>query len=480
MDKEEAIRTLKTEKQYTCKAPGVYAFGYLPMMGFTRMDRYFNEFYTYEIVIYKDRQILQNESWDQAFRNCKFMYDNISHTLKVISDYEVMKKEYIRYLESLPEPSNLDDKKLVEMFFDLIDHAAEIWAPSLITDGIGVYTESELWEDFLKEVKSDDARKIFLELTHSPEQSFVGKEKRSFLNLVLMHINKHDYSRELSRHQKEFYWIQNSYREVKALDTDHFSRRVEDYGKTEKEIREELKAMDSETIRKKQEELFNKISISKELKDKLLLTQKLSTWQDKRKEIDLRSKHYQNRFLLEFAERMCLDKEEIYYTTPHEIRKFFENGSKPSKEQFAGRQKLFVHICTIPFSDVTYEGNDAEEILEAYESIGHEKEIKGTAVSFGKDHLIKGEVNIVIDPDKADFKKGQIMVTSMTRPEFVPLMHLAKAIVTDEGGVTTHAGIVSRELGIACIVGTRSATKVLKSGDMIELDTKTGEVRKRG
>ena len=83
----------------------------------------------------------------------------------------------------------------------------------------------------------------------------------------------------------------------------------------------------------------------------------------------------------------------------------------------------------------------------------------------------------MLDPRKSGFKKGQILVTSMTRPEFVPLMHLAKAIVTDEGGVTTHAGIVSRELGIACIVGTRSATKVLKTGDKIEMDTKTGEIK---
>ncbi|MBU0536582.1 MAG: hypothetical protein KKE20_06460 [Nanoarchaeota archaeon] len=170
--------------------------------------------------------------------------------------------------------------------------------------------------------------------------------------------------------------------------------------------------------------------------------------------------------------------EDIYYIQPDEIKEFFITGKKPSKDQVKSRIKLCVHVTTVPLTEEFFEEEDAVEILKAYESITHEKELKGTVASFGKEHIIRGEANIVLNPAKTDFRKGQIMITTMTRPEFVPLMHLAKAIVTDEGGVTTHAGIVSRELEIACIVGTRSATKVLKTGDMIEMDTRTGEVRK--
>lgn len=67
--------------------------------------------------------------------------------------------------------------------------------------------------------------------------------------------------------------------------------------------------------------------------------------------------------------------------------------------------------------------------------------------------------------------------TSMTRPEFVPLMKKAAAIITDEGGITCHAAIVSRELNIPCIIGTRIATKVLKDGDYIEVDADNGIVK---
>ena len=65
----------------------------------------------------------------------------------------------------------------------------------------------------------------------------------------------------------------------------------------------------------------------------------------------------------------------------------------------------------------------------------------------------------------------------MTRPEFVPLMRKAKAIITDEGGITCHAAIISRELKILCIIGTKTATRLLKDGDLVEVDANTGVVK---
>ncbi len=102
-------------------------------------------------------------------------------------------------------------------------------------------------------------------------------------------------------------------------------------------------------------------------------------------------------------------------------------------------------------------------------------EIKGQVASKGK---VVGVVRIVTNPSKDNgFKEGDILVTGMTRPEFVPLMKKAGAIVTNEGGITSHAAIVSRELNIPCIVGTRVATAVLKNGDMVEVDATIGIVK---
>lgn len=75
-------------------------------------------------------------------------------------------------------------------------------------------------------------------------------------------------------------------------------------------------------------------------------------------------------------------------------------------------------------------------------------------------------------------KKGDVLVTTMTTPDYVVAMKKAAAVVTDEGGLTCYAAIVSRELGIPCIIGTNISTKVLKDGDFIEVDANKGIVRR--
>ena len=74
-------------------------------------------------------------------------------------------------------------------------------------------------------------------------------------------------------------------------------------------------------------------------------------------------------------------------------------------------------------------------------------------------------------------KQGDILVTTMTSPEFVIAMKKASAIVTDQGGLTSHAAIVSRELKIPCIIGTKIATKVLKDGQLVEVNANHGWVK---
>jgi len=65
----------------------------------------------------------------------------------------------------------------------------------------------------------------------------------------------------------------------------------------------------------------------------------------------------------------------------------------------------------------------------------------------------------------------------MTRPDFMPLVNKSAAIITDEGGLACHAAIISRELKIPCIVGTKTATRVLRNGDLVEVDANKGIVR---
>ncbi len=80
--------------------------------------------------------------------------------------------------------------------------------------------------------------------------------------------------------------------------------------------------------------------------------------------------------------------------------------------------------------------------------------------------------------DMAKLQQGDVLVSVATNPALLPAMKKASAIVTNMGGLTCHAAIVSRELGIPCVIGTKIATKWLKDGDKIEVDANTGIVRK--
>jgi len=98
--------------------------------------------------------------------------------------------------------------------------------------------------------------------------------------------------------------------------------------------------------------------------------------------------------------------------------------------------------------------------------------VRGIAIG---DKIGFGKVNNIKNVSKINkFKKGQVLVTQMTDPDWVPAMRLASAIVTDEGGKTCHAAIVSRELGVPCIVGSENASKKLKTGQSVTVDCTQG------
>jgi len=97
-----------------------------------------------------------------------------------------------------------------------------------------------------------------------------------------------------------------------------------------------------------------------------------------------------------------------------------------------------------------------------------------TGISIG-DKIGKGVVRVITDVKKMnEFKRGEILVTKMTDPDWNSILTMSSAVITDEGGKTCHSAIISRELGIPCIVGTKEATKKLKTGMMVTVDCSSG------
>ena len=121
-------------------------------------------------------------------------------------------------------------------------------------------------------------------------------------------------------------------------------------------------------------------------------------------------------------------------------------------------------------------GKELHDMIKEWVPETKEKDIKGTVACKGK---AKGNVRVLLSAINIEqMKKGEILVAPATTPAYFTAMTKSAAIVTDEGGLTCHAAIVSRELGIPCIVGTGNATKVLKDGDLVEVDALNGFVKK--
>lgn len=123
--------------------------------------------------------------------------------------------------------------------------------------------------------------------------------------------------------------------------------------------------------------------------------------------------------------------------------------------------------------ETVHAGRDYSKLTEYERPAGGKVILKGASVG---SKIASGEVRVILSPSGIKtFKPGEVLVTTMTDPDWEPIMKIASAIVTDKGGRTSHAAIVSRELGIPCIVGTETATHKLKTGDLVTVDTTGSE-----
>jgi phosphohistidine swiveling domain-containing protein len=198
-----------------------------------------------------------------------------------------------------------------------------------------------------------------------------------------------------------------------------------------------------------------------------------ATIQDVRKAYSLMWVSGAHRLLAEYTRRKGLELSDLVFGFWDEI---WSEDISPS--ELAGRKDLFVAFFGREDRRVIH-GDQASLMqadLDEY-VIGvadGTKEVRGTPASGGK---IRGRVCVVTNISHFNkIKPGDILVSVMTRPEYLPLMKLASAFVTDEGGLTCHAAIVAREMGKPCIIGTKNASRALKDGDIVEVDADQGIV----
>ena len=154
--------------------------------------------------------------------------------------------------------------------------------------------------------------------------------------------------------------------------------------------------------------------------------------------------------------------------------------SFPSIETLEKRSRGYIYFKGLIYVDenlkkIVEDNNLFIKELETTSRLDNNKEIVGRAASNG---TVRGIVRVISEYSQLkNLQKGEIIVTSMTTPDFISYLGKVSAIVTDEGGITSHAAIIAREFDIPTIVGTSNATQILRDGDEIEVNTEEGKVK---
>ena len=182
---------------------------------------------------------------------------------------------------------------------------------------------------------------------------------------------------------------------------------------------------------------------------------------------------------VEVSKRINCDVDDLDYLQINEIENFLLTKDDP-KPLIRKRRSLTILIYPEENLKV-YEGDEAEEFLKSgsFSEVVEEKEdkiLEGQTASLGK---ASGKVVVAMNVDEAvkKMEQGAILVAPYTAVEYVPFMEKAAAIITETGGITSHAAIVSRELEIPCVVGVQDVTKILKDGQRVEVDADQGTVK---
>lgn len=405
--------------------------------------------------------------WLKSFdKMMAFYYENIQVDLSALSDKEL--KSYTRQL------------------YDF--YRIKTSMPGFI-DGFMFYADKrfdQLVREFCAERKIDNYPKIFSALCAPVDESFINEEARDLRKLA-NGLRKAGYRRgqdlrlalekngklgqAFSNHLFKYAWIKSSYCGYKEYTLHDIQEEID--GLLYKRSAESDTAYKEHRVAKRK--LIQRYKFTPEIMAIVRLTEIFIKWQDQRKIYTLTFVTLQHRVLDEISKRLKIESELLKYLTGTELLKAI--GGKASKGELVKRQQGFIVIYRNGKAGEIVLGQAAKIFLKKVSKVKVDdaKEIKGMTASTGK---VRGIARIILSVKQIDnVKAGDILIAPMTRPEHLPAMKKAAAIVTDDGGITCHAAIVARELKKPCIIGTKIATKALTDGQMVEVDADNGIIK---
>lgn len=436
---------------------------------------------------------LHDDYWDIYYIPSEFTAMRNHYLRKLKNDKNYLKNHYKRWLVSC----GLLDKRIRRLEIKLLTHKFknilktyeefiesylfEYALAAPIQEACGFQPEQWLnpeIESYCKKY-SLDFQKISSLLASPINLSFVSAEELTLLKIALKVKNKKEpkLERTLKIHQKRWFWIRNNYAHIEYLPISFFEDRVKILSKSSKgKIKEEIKKLEISTKQAKEEKikLFKNYKPSDNLKLFVEVVERFAEMQDVRKSFVLRANYYHKCFLEEVNKEYSQPIENLWYYTYKELLDVIKSKKFLPREEIEKRKKMIIEIESRNEKKVV----SGEEAIYLYDAL---QEKFGGANTFGglvaQPGIANGIVKVVFKAEDLNkVQEGDVMVSSMTRPEMTFAMKKASAFVTDEGGITSHAAIIAREMKKPCIIGTKNATKILKDGDLVEVNANAGIV----
>lgn len=369
---------------------------------------------------------------------------------------------------------NISNKNLHSLYKNFYKSYLNEYSLPLITDGFGFWVEKIFPEIISKEIRNKKGLShITGKLSQANKRSFLEQEKEDLLLIINQSETyaKESLSKAFSKYCEKYYWTRSSYLKNDDVNYDYFLKQVRELHNNKNT---EAKRSDIfKKINKDKRKLIKNLKLSGQTKRLIKLIEMTTHWQDQRKMANMMANYWIHTLNKEVARRKKISFNAIENFSPYEIMDLIIGTKKDlniSRNRKIGIIGTNMGVINIPSEKI----KEIEEIIEGI-NITDKNIIHGTVASRG---IVRGKVKIIkTEKDLNKIKSGEILVCSMTRPELMPAVKKAKAIITDEGGLTCHAAIVSRELEIPCIIGTKIATKILKDGNLVEVDAERGLVK---
>jgi len=417
---------------------------------------------------------------------------------KLISRWSADNEKFFRFLKVVDRTKlgELETAALAKFFERFSDIYLKTITSSSLIDGFALGSDEIIQAEVnrlldRRRIKTGRGE-IFSILTAPVHQSFINQAEIDLLKIgtkvaarlkagreLKSVLNSPEIKRLVSRHQARYFWTKNNYHDNHILTFRHFQQELRGLFKSRLNIQKEIKKIQGTPGQNKlkKQKLFRKLKPGRYLANLLRISEDFTYWQDERKKRTFLYTHYASLLIKELGRRFGYDLEQMKYLTRAEIGEL-ARGRRFSAAELAGRAKLmFVYQKGADY-EIKF-GLAAQKIIDdIFKNRDHSgiDDFRGLTASTGK---ARGPVKLVMSAKEVGkVQAGDILVAVMTRPDYIVGLKKAAAIVTDEGGITCHAAIISRELGIPCIIGTKIATKVLKDGDMVEVNANHGWIKR--